>query len=287
MRQKETESNRLHSLRRSPRILSIALLVAAGCGVDPSEPGSPEPVDELAQAFTGTMNYSWGDTKYSFAEIGTATNRTCFLSGMTGNLGPFFAGGQTGVGVIVNAKGNYQLYVDATSGNPLQAFARCVSSAAGRTAEVTWSTGQAAQVLAPVAPGRQCFLTAITTSNQYGGNDPMSYGFKTSADYVRVWRDSARWYVGGVQSGMVWATARCMDVSQNLGNWEWIAGDPDTRKDKLALNPGGMTCLLTGIGGRFNLNDWSDGAFISYDAGINQFYMNTKNGKTGWSTCVK
>jgi len=238
-----------------------------------------------AFAFSGNWNYSWGDTKYSFASIGTASGRTCFLSGMTGNISPFSVnqfGGQTGVGVRINGNNNYELYVDS-DGGALGVYARCVNSAAGRTAEVTWRTGQAAKVLGAVTANRRCFLTSITTSNQYGDNS----GFRYGSDYVRVWKDSTNWYVGGIQSGTVWGSARCMDVNEDHGGWQWIAGDPGTRKDPLAYNPGGVTCLLTGVGGRFNKNDWADGAFVTYEAGVNQFFMNTKNGKTGWVNCVK
>ena len=61
----------------------------------------------------------------------------------------------------------------------------------------------------------------------------------------------------------------------------WNAAGP------LSQNPGSVTCLLTGVGGHFNDNDWVDGAYVSYDPGIIQFYMNTKNGHTGWANCVQ
>jgi len=39
-----------------------------------------------AFAFSGNWSYAWGDTKYSYADMGTTNNRTCFLSGVTGDL---------------------------------------------------------------------------------------------------------------------------------------------------------------------------------------------------------
>lgn len=237
-------------------------------------------------AFTGNWNYSWGDTKYSFANIGTASNRTCFMSGMAGSLIPAGSTGQTGVGVNINSSNNYELYVDADGGRALQVWARCVNTAAGRTHEVTWHTGQAAKVLGAVTSKRRCFLTHITTSNAYTSTYG-DKGFRNNSDYVRVWKDSANWYIGGVQSGMVWGGARCIDVSENYGSWLWVSGDPGTRKDNLAYNPGGVTCFLQGVGGHFDKSNWVDGAFITYDNGINQFHMNTKNGKSGWANCVK
>jgi hypothetical protein len=261
-----------------------ATLWAAGCMSEPAEGTDRHGEEaEAQQAFTGNWNYSWGDTKYSFANIGTATNRTCFLSGLAGNITPAGSTGQTGAGVHINANGDYEIYVDS-DGGWLNTFARCVNTSAGRTAEVTWNTFQAAQQLAPVAAGRRCFLTSVTTSNAYPPDGP---GFRSNSDYVRVWQDGSHWWVGGVQTGMAWATARCINVSADYGGWEWIAGDPGTRQDLLSGNPGGVTCLLTGVGGHFTRNDWVDGAYVSYDAGINQFYMNTKNGHTGWANCVQ
>lgn len=271
------------SLSALLRLVPFALL-SVGCMAEVGPEGGDESVDQTEQAFSGNWNYSWGDTKYSFANIGTSTNRTCFMSGMTGNIIPAGSTGQTGVGLRINASNDYELYVDS-DGGALGVYARCVNTAAGRTAEVQWRTGDAAKLLGAVSPGRRCFLTRITTSNAYpseGGR-----GFKSNADYVRVWNDGANWYLGGVQSGVVWARARCIDVSSDHGHWKWQAGDPGTRYDELAYNPGGVTCLLTGVGGHFDKNDWVDGAFVSYDSGINQFFMNTKNGKSGWANCVK
>lgn len=265
--------------------LSVGILLS-GCmtEVDGQEENSAAHESETEQAFTGNWNYSWGDTKYSFANIGTSINRTCFMSGLAGNIIPAGSTGQTGAGVRINASGNYEIFVDS-DGGALNTFARCVNTSSGRTAEITWRTGDAAKQLGAVAAGRRCFLTRVTTSNAYPSEG--GHGFQYNSDYVRVWQDGFNWWIGGVQSGVVWATARCINVNADYGSWQWVAGDPGTRKDQLSSNPGGVTCLLTGVGGHFNDNDWVDGAYVSYDEGINQFYMNTKDGHTGWANCVK
>lgn len=263
-----------------------ALLWTTGCGGDVNADGTVGDgnMAETQQAFSAGWNYSWGDTTYSFANIGTATNRTCFLSGLAGNIRPAGPTGQTGAGVRINSSGDYEIYVDS-DGGALNVFASCVNTSAGRTAEVQWRTGDAAKLLGAVKAGRRCFLTNVTTSNAYpseGGS-----GFKSNSDYVRIWQDGYNWWVGGVQSGVVWATARCIDVSADYGGWQWTSGDPGTRQDPLSGNPGGVSCLLTGVGGHFSNNDWLDGAYVSYDAGIHQYYMNTKNGHTGWANCIQ
>jgi hypothetical protein len=261
-------------------------LSMSGCMMELEADGDDDGdnIGETQQAFTGNWSYSWGDTQYSFANIGTSTNRTCFMSGLAGNINPVGSTGQTGAGVRINGNGDYEIYVDS-DGGALNTFAGCVNTSAGRTAEVTWRTGDAAKQLGAVAPGRRCFLTNVTTSNAYPSEG--GHGFRFNSDYVRVWQDGLNWWVGGAQSGVVWASARCINVSADHGAWKWVAGDPGTRQDELADNPDGVTCLMTGVGGHFNHNDWVDGAYVSYDAGINQFYMNTKNGHTGWANCVQ
>jgi len=256
-----------------------------------------EPGGELSNPttyFSGNWNYSWGDTQNSSAVIGTATGRTCFMTGIAGDLRPgddrYFADGfhPAGAGVRVNAAGNYELYVTPT--RLIQVWARCVNSAAGRTVEKRWQSGTAAVALGAVTANRRCFLTQIDNHNWVYNSDKSTgwYAFTNlSSDYVRIWNDGANWYLGGsVAKGNVFAYAQCIDVSQDDGNWGWQAGDPGTRKDPLT-NVGGATCGLTGFGGHFDAQDWVDGAFITYDAGINQFYMNTKNGKFGEARCVK
>jgi hypothetical protein len=252
------------------------------------------PGADIVAPFSGNWNYSWGDTKNSAVDIGTATNRTCFMTGISGDLRPgddrYFADGfhPVGGGVRVKANGNYELYVNTTRAT--QIWARCVNSSVGRTTEVTWQSGTPAVNLGAITAGRRCFLTQIDNHNWVYNGDKSTgwYAFTNlSSDYVKIWHDNANWYLGGsVAKGNVFAKAQCFTVSEDDGVWGWQAGDPGTRKD-LLTNVGGATCGLTGFGGHFDKSDWNDGAFISYEAGINQFYMNTKNGKFGETQCMK
>jgi hypothetical protein len=251
-----------------------------------------------ALAFSGNWNFTLADKKNNSIDMGTASNRTCFLSGMTGSLTILAAPNepsQTGVFVTIDGNNEYRLSVQTNAGNRLTAYARCVNSAAGRTAEKTWHTGQAAQILAdvdPAHPNRRCFLTAITNVGVGGGAGPTdAAGFSVWTDNVQVRSDGVHWLIGGHQSGagsVAYGTARCIDVNGDLGSWQWGCGGQCTAQFPLSDDPGGAaTCLLTGIGGAFTADDWSDGAFITFDQSLSQFYMNTKNGKTGWANCVK
>jgi hypothetical protein len=235
-------------------------------------------VGETTQAFSANWSYSWADSKNTFINIGSSTNRTCFLSGLAGNLTPVGSNGQSGAGLQISPMGDYFMYLES-GGGLLNVVARCMNTSVGRTAEVVWKTGDPSHLLGSVTASRRCFLTSVTTTNQGGP------GFVSDSDNVRVWQDGSNWWLGGSQSGVVWATARCIDVSADLGNWLWVAGDPGSRQDPLASDPGGVSCLLTGVGGHFNDNDATDGAYISEDSA--QFHMNTKNGHSGWANCVQ
>jgi len=106
----------------------------------------------------------------------------------------------------------------------------------------------------------------------------------------------------GKQRGLVIASASCIDVTADVGSWSWTAGHDSSvwkwvnlhwelvpvssaRKDTIASDSGGATCFLTGVGGKFMDSDWNEGVFISKEG--SQFFMNTKNGRTGHTTCVR
>ena len=292
---------------------AILASFATGCT---SEVASSAPTADAAKedgrlehtedAYTGNSNWSWGVTHDSTVDINVkAASNTCFMTGISGNLRPgddrYFSDGfhPASAGVRVNAAGNYEIFVTSTSNNPVQVWARCVNSVAGRTAEVVWQGAasangtkyQDAVSLGSVVGGRRCFLTQAKNNNWvYNGDGSTGwYAFTSdSNDFVRIWHDKTNWWLGGsIAKGNVFITARCFTINEDDGVWGWQAGDPGTRKDPLT-NVGGATCGLTGFGGHFDTySDWNDGAFISYEGGTNQFYMNTKNGKIGEAQCMK
>jgi hypothetical protein len=265
---------------------------------------APQP----AQAFTGNWNYSWGDTKTSSADIGTAVGRTCFLTGVGGDFRPLGAylyaqGGSypAKAGVRKNANNHYEIYVQPEAGKHLSAYARCVNSDAGRI-EVGWNSIQESsagdKVIAPVGGGRQCFLQdiqnfAVPMKDNTGATYSFGWAFedKANPDTVQVINDGAYWKLS-VKPGNhsypvnIAANAVCLNASQSLGSWTWKAADPGTAQINLT-NAAGATCGLTGVNGHFDaaLGNWSDGVSIS--AAGSQFKLNLANGKRGWAGCMK
>ncbi|CAM3550275.1 hypothetical protein G4177_32325 [Corallococcus sp. ZKHCc1 1396] len=296
------------------KTLTLSAMVAvplAACG------GMEGPIDEAGaeeaalgqreDAFTGNWSYSWGDTQLSTLDIGTSVNRTCFLTGIGGHLRPvgaFLYSDATYpamAGVRKNASGNYELYVQPAAGKHLIAHARCVNSAANRV-EVSWTTGQQTslgdKVIGPANGTRQCFLQdvknfPVTLKDSNG--DIYGYGWafddKPNPDEVRVFNDGTYWKLtakAGVHSYPVnfHVSAVCVDATQDLGNWNWKAGDPGTAQINLT-NEAGATCGLTGVRGAFAaaFGDWDDAVSISNTG--SQFTLHLANGKRGWGGCMK
>jgi hypothetical protein len=253
-------------------------LVALGCVGSPDADAATESVGASSEAFSGYWGYSYGTTGNAVIDIGSSTDRTCFLTGVTARPST-----NAEVSILPDGSQDWVLTVDPNYQGMGGAFASCVGSAAGRTPVVYWAGGPAKN-LGAVTASRRCFLTAVR----------MELGFNQDGDYVRIFtgldaNGVNSWWLGGVQSSQdsyVSAGAVCIDVSGDDGSWVYQAGDIGTTTIPLAYNPGGVDCFLTGIGGRFVTGNWNDGVFITNQVGINQFTLTTVNGKTGWANCV-
>jgi hypothetical protein len=238
--------------------------------------------------FAANWNYSWGDTKYSFADIGTAVNRACFMSGVAGYLttNKFPEGtSQADAGLHVNTSTNHwELAVAPAITGTLGTWARCVDSTT-LTAEVTWRSDLGRKVIAPATAARRCFLTHLTT-----GRDSLNAhgGFQASSDRVTIYSDGVNWYLDGNQSGLVWASARCIDVTQDLGEIPGSAPAGATNTTQLVAATNGATCMLTEVTGKLTaLNDWENGPFVNYNAATNYFELKTKNDTGARVRCAR
>lgn len=275
--------SRTSGMHRLSPLLSL-ILACAGCAAEAdtatgsadNEAGNEA---QTAQAVGLSGGYSWGTTTNGFVStsIGTGSGRTCFLTGLTGNLGAGLSD-ETEAGVFLDSAGTWDIFTFHYASEALNSTAQCINAATNRTDEKSWFQGSNATWLASAAdPKLRCFLTYVD------GNG----GFARDSDYVRIWNDGANWWLGGSISGGGGAGAVCVDVNADYGSWEWVAGDPGGFTANLAYNPGGVACLLTGVGGHFTANDWNDGVKITYNGGILTWQMSVVNGKAGWATCVQ
>ncbi|MCY1002884.1 hypothetical protein OWM54_37630 [Myxococcus sp. MISCRS1] len=276
--------NRMTVMKRWCLAMPLAAF-AVGCGVEQEAPGTEgaaapvaEETGETTQAVGVENAYWWGTTAngYTSTNIGPTTGRTCFLSGLQGNLKPAVAG-RWATGGVLQSAGDYILFVSHNNSKALGVGVQCIYTSAGRTTEMSWAQGQAARLLGAVTAQRRCFLTQVTASG----------GFASNSDYVRVWNDGLNWYLGGNLSGAGGGRAVCVNVPEDHGGWLWIAGDPGGFTETLAYNPGGVACALSGVGGKFDDNSFTDGVSVDYNAGTRYWEMSVMNGKRGWGNCVK
>jgi hypothetical protein len=192
---------------------STALVIAifsTGCLTEIEEHADPAVSDAAPRVA------SLRDTQYRTVDLGTADDRACFLSGVAGYLTTSErpeTSAQTGAGVLVDLMTNrWLLYVDpASTGEPLEASARCASTAS-LTPEVMWRAGDPRRRLAPVTATRRCFFTELTT----GRDGEYSHGaFQAARDTVRIASDGADWYIDGSTAGLAWAAARCINLDES------------------------------------------------------------------------
>lgn len=267
-----------------------SFVFASGCALD-AEDETPEDLETSTteQAFTGLGTWSWGDTKYSYADMGSASGWACFMSGVAGYLtvNQFPEGdSQAGAGVSIDANNHYRIFVDPAFTATLQTWVRCANKNYA-TSEVTWRTGDPPKYLtsATLYPNRRCFITRVTT----GRDNTYPHGaFQSTLDNVWISSSNGNWYLNGSVSGLVWVHARCIDVTQDLGQFWGYSTPGNTNVWPLVQATNGATCFLTQITGQLNAsNDWEQGPFVSYNAGYNYYDFNTKNGTGGRVRCVR
>ncbi|WP_163863322.1 hypothetical protein [Myxococcus eversor] len=140
-----------------------------------------------------TTEYQWTQSMNYPVNMGTATNRMCYLVGVAGK----FNGGGEWVHAYVSGG---QWYLSGDSGQSgVRARARCitVSPTTGYTPEISWSQGQGSAYMGP-SSGLACALTYVKGKFEGGG------------EYVRIFDSGGYWYLGGGSNQVsVAAKARC------------------------------------------------------------------------------
>lgn len=254
----------------------LFLVVLAGCVDDPTLPDDSE-LGETAQQVTSTTLNTFTCTTSSPPcnfNLGTATNRACFISGIRGGVS-FSSINSNGTDFILTV---YR----PLGGTPATAITTCVTPASNVT-NTYWNTNIAPSIqIAGTTASTRCFLAHVAAS---GG------GLTNYNDSIRTWRDSAgHWFIGGSkQVGYLSARAICFDGAISIGEWGWGQGVPGSITGNLASNSaGGVACGLTEIGGMFGINNaTNDGVFIDYLSGSQQWIWTLKNYKHGAADCIK
>jgi hypothetical protein len=212
--------------------LSIAFLAlsanassASATSDSPPSPGILSPGARILNV-PSAGEYTWNQGN-PVTFMGTATNRTCFLTRVTGRF--------EGWGEVVQAYiSDGSWYLGGSSQQlGVGAFARCV--AVPSDGEFSWHQNQPPTPMGGDA-GRACFLTRVTGHFEGGGES------------VHAYTSGGSWYLGGssLQTDVA-ASANCITVTFRTGEFSWSQGSPPLPMISVTSN----SCFLTGMSGRF------------------------------------
>lgn len=238
-------------------LLALVAIGASGCvagAVEREDDGEETGVAEQPLGWIGGGVWQAGSGPQ---DMGDASDRTCFLTGIMGD----FESANEWVHAYISG-GRWYLHGNNTHGSA-RALATCVSSTLGRTAEFSWSQGEANVDLGSeigfITLPRACFLTRV------GGD------FNGMSESVAVSRFLGRWYLGGFSSSTgVHARARCITVSAMstqaaLTDEFGVPGeDVPTYMTMTSVGDFDTQCMLTGIAGEFSSDNQNDHSIIAW-----------------------
>lgn len=224
-----------------------ALFCITGCAVEADDDTSDSEIETTEQEFSAGGSWGLSGSGSQAHLLGSSTGTVSFLMAVggnmagTSNLHVFDAGGNAEVHLhganVLNVVGGIVFPVTATQ----EAFFTNADN------------GTSATMLAPYNGGAtRCFLTEIS-------NTSTAHNFGVASDYVKIFEQGGRWYLGG--GGFVRGGARCGNVTTPLGGTE-VAG---VGTWDLGPNLAGKSCWLTGVGGAFRTNSATDGVRIRYN----------------------
>jgi hypothetical protein len=258
-----------------PLLATLALGCAYEVG-DADDPGTEE-IGQTQQAFNGLWHYHNTSTINQNFDIGSNTNRACFLTGVSGSLRG--SSQQWHGAVIYEGTSNYTLRL-SQHGGKIHADVACVTTWAGRLKSKTWNNGDAPTKLGAVTSNRRCFLSGVQARAD---------AFANLADTVRVWSDGANWWLGGDVPHDVIASAMCVDIATDYGTWHYTATGSGVVHEPLALssNPVFKACGLRHLQGKFPTgSDITKGVRATINSGLGQWFLDIKGDKSGVVNCV-
>ncbi|WP_438033980.1 hypothetical protein [Sorangium sp. So ce204] len=232
-------------------LLALVAIGASGCIAGAGEEEDDSEETSVAEQPLGWVSGGIWVAGSGPVDMGDASNRTCFLTGIMGD----FESGSEWVHTTISG-GRWYLHGNNTHGSA-RAMATCVSSTLGRTAEFSWSQGDAGVDLGldTTSAGlpRACFLTRM------GGD------FNGMNEGVSVLRVFGHWILSGVSSSTgVHARARCITVSSittqlALSDELGVPAEDDPTYEMLTpVGDFDTQCMLTRVAGEFSSNNQED-----------------------------
>jgi hypothetical protein len=254
--------------RSFPSLVALATLASGGCLDDAEE------LDELGateQDLSFIQTFSWGSNTTDL-DLGSATGKTCFLTGIHGSLKAFPGTNGTpyttaSAGVVLRADNHWWVHTQPGNGPGVSAQGICINRVANRVFVGT-SSENGFFPSVPRTDKRRCFLTEVRARG-HGW-----YAYQTIPPHnppgVQIAEEGPNWVFrswliensNGESPGG--ATAVCVDVTLNSA-FNSIAGTA-VLTSQLFPNGAGIGCGLSGLFGVFDHNWNQPGAEIFIDS---------------------
>jgi hypothetical protein len=268
--------------------LVFAGALSAGCVASPEGEWEEETVGEAAAAVNGW--YVWyhstsQDT--TGVDLGLASSKTCFLSGVAGNLseGSQWQQGEPSMAWVGWNSGSWKLFAHGGAltnsngqavweNNPVTAHATCFyyTTNVESASWTSWPShlGVAVPVkIANLDPNnlRQCFLAGVWShDNAWDTSKFARVVKKTSTDATHPttgWYVEANFFDSTLDGSHTEVFGRCVDFPTGTSfTTNLVTGTSGGTTTTITSGTGTKGCALTEITGAFNQNSWTDGARI-------------------------
>ena len=270
-------------------------------------------------ALDGYTISSWGTTTDTTGlDIGPSSARTCFLSGITGNLS---LGAQPGFGCATRAEpstaqvkigqfpqGHYRLIAHGGAcenqadqkvwqNNPVNAQATCVSSTTG-VINGHWRSDEPnprkiAELHTSLSGTRQCFLSSVVgVAGAWNNNGRRAAVHKITTPSPTF--PTTGWYIDSNvptagDNSHATISARCVNFPLSTKITTGITPISQMTITHTLTSGGGIkACGLTGIMGAFKVNSWHDGIIMNAPANIDgNWTLTVSPNKMAFWACVK
>jgi hypothetical protein len=237
-------------------------------------------VGTAEQAFSSIYAWGYGISGSYQADAMPYSTHTAFLMGVTGSL-------KTPSGASVgNVWDMNRLYMRSAPGKWIGAGVGAVGGTTGRTFMQRYEnradnddTVNATELAPTTDPNLRCYITGVYSG---GTEDPTHNAYNSQNDWVDIYSNQNKWYLGG--HGRVGAWAACRKITERLGG-KWIAWSASDATADLGFDEPGKHCFLTGIGGKIRNDSTDKGVRVYFDGGSQKWKLYVSAGNFGRAEC--
>jgi len=249
--------------------------------------------------------WSWGTPGNNGQRLylGSASNRTCFLQGITGELESAQNSASARAGVYIDNSNN-QWYIETKAGVPefwgeggdgVMAHATCIPNTTNRQF-ISWvgnssSGSNTLYAFAEDHGNTRCFLSAVSGTTGWASGSAWAGLRPGTRDGEPTWELGGNLIEEADGSSGGGAAAVCVDISfQSTGSYSWQASSTASA-GQLTSSTVGQTCAIHSLTGNFAANTygWSDGVriFPSSSSSGDRWYLFGTLSKKVTGECYK